>query len=77
MCRLETENFVFFFSSQFIFLECADWPNQRDFSRFTCAKNMSNQISRIRVTVNKLRNKSKLFFFNALLFFSAGLFLVN
>ena len=44
-------------------------------SRLIRAANMSkwsNQISRIRVTVKNLRNKSKLFFFNTLLFLRAS-----
>ena len=45
-------------------------------SWFTRAKNMPNQISRIRVNAKKLFNKSKLCFFNALLFFYARLFIV-
>ena len=44
-------------------------------SQFTRSTNMSNQISRIGVTAKNLETRAN-FFFNALLFFSAGLFLV-
>ena len=74
--RLETDRFVFF-SSLFIFLEYADSSNQRD---FLLLGSLALRICLIKSVENarpqkKLRNKSKLFFFYAFLFFSSRLFL--
>ena len=68
---------LYFFHGCF-FLEYANSSNQRDFFLLDslALRIYSNQISRIRVTAKKFRNKNQLFFFNALLFLSVRLFLV-
>ena len=76
LSRLETDGFVFFFSSRLV---CAAhmstaWLVSSKFTRFT---NMSNQISQIRVIAKKPLQQKQTFFFNALLFFSARLFLIH
>ena len=74
--RLETESFVFFLHGSFV-LEYSDSSNQRDFF-FTVLSfyeyvqsNRSNTRDR-----EKPSQQEQTFFFNALLFFSARLFLV-
>ena len=68
----------FFLHGSFV-LEYTDSSNQRYIflrgSGFTRSTNMSNQISRIHVTAKNLCNKSKPFFFHALLFFPRVCFL--
>ena len=78
--RLETDSFVFF-SSQFIFLEYADSSNQRDFFLLGSLALRICPIKSVeyawpQTAKKNFATRAKFFFFNALLFFSARLFLV-